>query len=340
MRALAVTADRSLELVERPEPRAGNGQVVVEVSFSGICGSDLHFIEIPDLFPAGTVPGHEFCGRIVETGEGVDDWAMGDRVVVLPFGQCGRCDACLAGNEQVCPLGVANGIGLGSGRPGGYADRVAVDASMLFALPDVLSDRDAALVEPVAVSVHAIRLARVQPDESIVVLGAGPIGLCTAAALRALGVRDVVVVSRGTPRVERARALGFAAATLDNASTLIDQTFGVCAPTVVFECSGSAAAVGLACEFAGPLARVVLVGIALEPLTLSALPLVLKEIELKGSLAYRRSDFSEAIELLGGGSIPSGELVTGVEPLTRGPEIFEQLKAPGSDHVKVLLQAT
>ena len=161
MRAVMVAEDRRLVVVECPAPQPGPGQALVEVSYCGICGSDLHFREVPELFPAGTVPGHEFSGRIVVVGDGVDAWSAGDRVCVLPFAQCGECSSCRAGNEQVCPHAVGNGVGLGTGRPGAYAGRVVVDDRMLFPLPDSVDDRAGTLVEPLAVAIRAVDLARV-----------------------------------------------------------------------------------------------------------------------------------------------------------------------------------
>jgi D-arabinose 1-dehydrogenase-like Zn-dependent alcohol dehydrogenase len=127
VRAVKVAEDRRLVVVECPDPEPSKGQALVEVSYCGICGSDLHFRDVPELFPAGTVPGHEFSGRIVSVGAGVHGWRPGDRVCVLPFGQCGECESCREGNEQVCPHAVSNGVGLGTGRPGAYAGRVVVD---------------------------------------------------------------------------------------------------------------------------------------------------------------------------------------------------------------------
>ena len=150
MRAVQVAGDRSLVVVERLVPSPSTGQVLLDVAFCGICGSDLHFRDVPALFPTGTVPGHEVAGRVVEVGDGVTDWNTDDRVCVLPFAQCGRCTYCLAGSEQVCPEAIVNGVGLGTGRPGGYAERMLVDASMLFALPDAVDDRAGTLVEPLA----------------------------------------------------------------------------------------------------------------------------------------------------------------------------------------------
>ena len=134
MRAVEVGEDRLLRVVELESPSPGEGQVLVEVSHCGICGSDLHFRDVPELFPAGCVPGHEFSGVVAALGPGVEGWSGGDRVTVLPFAQCGECAACLRGDEQVCPRAVVAGVGLGTGRPGGYAERVVVDARMLFAL--------------------------------------------------------------------------------------------------------------------------------------------------------------------------------------------------------------
>lgn len=114
MRAVKVAEDRRLVAFECPVPEPCPGQALVEVSFCGICGSDLHFREVPELFPAGTVPGHEFSGWIVTVGEGLHRCSAGERVCVVPFGQCGECARCRAGDEQVCPHAVTAGVGLGA----------------------------------------------------------------------------------------------------------------------------------------------------------------------------------------------------------------------------------
>jgi D-arabinose 1-dehydrogenase-like Zn-dependent alcohol dehydrogenase len=146
MRAVEVGADRRLAIVNADDPAPGPGQALIEVAHCGICGSDLHFRDVPELFPAGTVPGHELSGRIAAVGDGVDGWAVGTRVCALPFGQCGECDVCRGGNEQVCPHAVSNGVGLGTGRAGAYAEKVIVDERMLFALPNAVDDRAGTLV--------------------------------------------------------------------------------------------------------------------------------------------------------------------------------------------------
>ena len=209
MRAVRVAEDRCLVAFDAVVSEPGTGQVLLEVAYCGICGSDLHFREVPELFPPGTVPGHEFSARIAALGDGVSGWTAGDRVCVLPFAQCGQCEVCVAGEEQVCPQAVSRGVGLGTGRPGGYAERVVIDERMLFTLPDSVDDWAGALVEPLAVAIRAVDLAGLGEQDLALVVGAGPIGLLTALVLRNRGVHRTVVCSRNAARARRAAALGF-----------------------------------------------------------------------------------------------------------------------------------
>jgi (R,R)-butanediol dehydrogenase / meso-butanediol dehydrogenase / diacetyl reductase len=332
VRAIEIAEDRLLIVADHASPEPGPGQVAVDVAYCGICGSDVHFRDNPALFPAGTVPGHEFSGSIAALGEGVAGWSEGDRVSVLPFAQCGECAACLAGTEQVCGTAIANGVGLGTGRPGGYAERVVVDARMLFALPDAVDDQAGTLVEPTAVAVHALTRARPLPGERFAVIGAGPIGVLAALVARAQGV-EVVLVSRNPGRARGAEHLGLRTLTPGDALA----AFAGDPPAAVLECAGSVSAAALALELVAPLGRVVIVGIAPAPLELHPLPLVFKEVDVRGSFIYRRADFQKAINLLAAGDIPSAALISGVVGLDRAEETFQALVAPGNQRIKVLL---
>jgi 2-desacetyl-2-hydroxyethyl bacteriochlorophyllide A dehydrogenase len=333
VRAVKVAEDRRLVAVDCPAPEPGPGQVLVEVAYCGICGSDLHFREVPELFPAGTVPGHEFSGRIVAVGEHVDGWSAGNRVCVLPFGQCGECAVCRAGDEQVCPHAVSNGVGLGTGRPGAYAGQVVVDERMLFSLPDSVDDRAGTLVEPLAVAIRAVDQARVLLDEPVVVLGAGPIGLLTALVLRHRGVQRTMVCSRNPARAHRAEALGLDTVSLDQVA-LTPPAEG---PACVFDCAGTPAAAQLAVQILRPLGRLLIVGLSLTPLDLAAPDIVIKELEIRGVIAYRRAQFQAAIDMLAAGAIPVGKLITEVMPLAEAESAFQALTARGSDKLKILL---
>jgi 2-desacetyl-2-hydroxyethyl bacteriochlorophyllide A dehydrogenase len=329
VRAVEVAEDRRLVAGERPAPQPGPGQALVEVAYCGICGSDLHFRDVPELFPAGTVPGHEFSGRIADLGDGVHGWSVGDRVCVLPFAQCGECASCRAGNEQVCPHAVSHGVGLGTGRPGAYAGQVVVDERMLFSLPDSVDDRAGTLVEPLAVAIRAVDLAGPDPGEPVLVLGAGPIGLLIALVLRHRGVRRAVVCSRNPARAARAAALGLETVSMDDVTGI--------SPACVFECAGTPAAAQLAVQTLRPLGRLLLVGLALEPLDLAAPPIVIKELEIRGVIAYRRGQFQAAIDLLAAGAIPVDELISEVVPLAQAEAAFQALTTRGNDKVKILL---
>jgi (R,R)-butanediol dehydrogenase/meso-butanediol dehydrogenase/diacetyl reductase len=333
VRAVRIGDDRRLVVVECPAPEPEPHQALVEVSYCGICGSDLHFRDVPELFPAGTVPGHEFSGRIVAVGAGVQGWSPGDRVCVLPFGQCGECASCREGNEQVCPHAVSNGVGLGTGRPGAYAGRVVVDQRMLFSLPDSVDDRAGTLVEPLAVAIRAVDQSRVTPDEPALVLGAGPIGLLTALVLRHRGVRRTLICSRNPARAQRAAALGLDSVSIDH----LTQTLPAEAPACVFECAGTPAAAQLAVQALRPLGRLLLVGLSLTPLDLAAPPIVIKELEIRGVIAYRRAQFQAAIDMLAAGAIPVDELITEVVPLADAEAAFQSLTTRGTEKLKILL---
>ena len=154
MRALQVTEERGLAEAELPDPSPGPGEVAIEVAYCGICGSDLHMLPSPAV-PAGTVMGHEFSGRVAAVGEAVSGFELGERVCVLPMDPCGECFACLDGNPHICLQAPLRGHGLG-GRPGAFAERVTAPAQNVFALPGEISDEHGALVEPLAVAVHAV----------------------------------------------------------------------------------------------------------------------------------------------------------------------------------------
>ena len=336
MRAVEIAEDRSLRAVERTDPQPATGEVVVDVARCGICGSDLHLRPSPAV-PVGAVMGHEFSGRIAALGDGVADrWSVGDRVAVYPFVPCGECLMCRAGHPHVCMQAAVTGIGLGA-RQGAYAERIAVDASTLFALPAAVGDDAGALVEPFAVALHGLAIAATDPGEPALVIGAGPIGVMTALALRARGVERVLVVERNEHRAERIAALGFEAFGLENVHMAVLETLDGAPPPAVFECAGNPAALGLALELVRPKGRVVALGVLEEPVEVSQLVLLIKEAEIRGSFCYTRDDFAAAIELIGAGALPVDRLVTATVDLERAEEMFAALLAPDSDELKVLL---
>lgn len=198
VRAVRIGEDRRLQPAELEERSLQPHEARVAVAFCGICGSDLH-LRPSEAVPVGSVMGHELSGTVTEVGPAVKGFAVGDRVAVFPFAPCGECSSCARGDDHVCQQAAVTGLGLGV-NPGGYAESVVLDGSMLVSIPDELSFEHGALVEPLAVALHGIEVGEAQPGDRCVVIGAGPIGVMTALGLRALGIDDVLMIKEAQVR--------------------------------------------------------------------------------------------------------------------------------------------
>ncbi|HLF49354.1 MAG TPA: alcohol dehydrogenase catalytic domain-containing protein, partial [Methylomirabilota bacterium] len=199
MKALVYPDWNTLEVREVPEPLPGPGEVVVAVAAAGICGSEIEaFVSRSPRRPPPLILGHEFCGEVVAAGEGVSGWAPGDRVVVNSLITCGRCPACLDGMSHLCP---GRGV-FGMNRPGAFAELVAVPTACLVPLPEKISPIQGALVEPLANAVHVFGLVRERFPETVVVIGAGTIGLMALQVARAAGAFRLVAVDTNDARLE------------------------------------------------------------------------------------------------------------------------------------------
>jgi 2-desacetyl-2-hydroxyethyl bacteriochlorophyllide A dehydrogenase len=338
VRAIAIAEDRSLETTELTERPLEANEARVRVAFCGICGSDLHMRPSPAL-PPGTVMGHEFSGTIGELGADVHGFSVGDRVAVYPFASCEQCPNCRRGDHHVCQQAATTGLGLGA-NPGGYAESVVVRDSMLVPIPDDLSLEDGALVEPLAVGLHGLNVGEARPGDRCVVIGAGPIGVMTAFALRARDIEDVLVVEKNERRQERVRSFGFDAIGLEDVHVKVIDAFGGDLPDRVFECAGNPAAPQLAIELVRSRGVIVLLGVLEEPVEISQLVLLIKEAQIRASFAYRRDEFEEAVELLTAGKLPTQRLITGIAPLEQAQKMFELLEDPGTEQIKILLVPT
>lgn len=335
MRAIAIRADRRLEAVDVAPVPLRDHDVRIEVAFCGVCGSDLHYLEMPELGPPGTVMGHELSGTVVERGSAVDVPALGDRVAVLPIEPCGTCEACRRGFAQLCVERGKTRLG-GRSRPGGFAESVAVPASSTFPLPDGLSARDAALVEPLAVGVHAVRLAALTPDDAAVVLGAGPIGAMTAIALRASGVERLVCVDVNPGRLRLIERIGIATAHADRAGAAAAAAGG--SPAAVFDCTGHQSGIDASIALARTGGLIVVVGYASEPVPLDTYALLAKELRIHASTMYSAADFARAIEHLAAGRVPCDQIITAVCALEDAPSLVDDLRSGTTEQLKVLLR--
>lgn len=337
MRAIAIAEDRRVEAVDVEPAPLRRHDVRIAVSFCGICGSDLHYLEMPELGPAGTVMGHELSGTVVEQGEDVDTPAIGDHVAVLPIEPCGVCDACRRGLAQLCVDRPTTRLG-GRYRAGGFAESVVVPASSTFLLPPGLSDRDAALTEPLAVGVHAVEVADLAPDGGATIMGAGPIGVMTAVALQATGRKRIVCVDINPGRRELVERLGIATADGATSAERIAEMLGGSEPEIVFDCTGHPSGLDASIALARTGGTIVVVGYASEPVRLDTYALLGKELHLRASTMYTREDFALAIDHLASGRVPCDEIITSVRLLEEAPATFEDLTSGKTQQLKVLLQ--
>jgi (R,R)-butanediol dehydrogenase/meso-butanediol dehydrogenase/diacetyl reductase len=305
-----------------PEPRPGAGQVQVAVEWCGICGTDLHEFEDGPIFAptpqaphpltGGAVPitlGHEFSGIVSGVGEGVSGVTEGDRVVVEPYDVCGTCVACRSGRYNICrSLGF---VGL-DGDQGGFAEKMVIDHQWVHPIAG-LSAEQGALVEPLAVGYHATKLSGLQPGQTAAVFGSGPIGLVTAAALKAVGAGQVVVVEPADARKTKAPGAGADVVldpTQDDVPERIRELTDGGGADVTFECAGLDPVLAQAVASTRPGGTCVNVSIWGHPATFDVNSLVFSEIRLIGSLAYA-GRHPEVIDLIRDGVVDVEQFITG-----------------------------
>jgi len=326
-----------VEVAERPVPVADAGRVVVEVSHCGICGTDLHLV-LEGWGRPGTVGGHESSGTVVEVGEGVRDWAIGDRVVAGPNPSCGTCERCEAREPTQCER---RDEMFSRGYDGAFTGRVSLDARSVVRVPDALDLRAAALAEPLAIALHAITRSHMVVGQSATVFGAGPIGALIIASLVAAGHGPITVIEPGANRQALAHRLG--AATVRHPDEV--QTFDISEPDriaehathVVFECSGrrSAMEAGLGLLRRG--GTLMLVGTGIDPPRFDPNRILLNEVTVTGAFQYDDGGFEAALELLASGRLPLEELIDPIdEPLDRLVGAMEEIVA-GDRAGKVLV---
>lgn len=348
MRAIRWHGAGDLRLEDVPEPAApGPGEALVEVSFCGICGTDLgEYTSGPVMIREGAHPltgatppmvlGHEFSGRVVALGPDLQGPAVGQRVTVDPCWRCGQCFWCRRGDYHICRYG--GSVGLAS--DGALARQVLVPAAGLVPLPDAVDDAVAALTEPLAVGLHAVRRGGVQPGDRLLVLGMGPIGAAVLLAARASGATEVYVSEPSAGRRDLALRLGATEAFDPTAVDVRKETYllaGRIGPDVVFECTGSPRLLPVAVSSARRGGRVVLVGIGHGAAEVEPGQVVPYEREVVGSLGYRH-DLPSVVGLVAAGLIDPRPLITRTVPLEDAIEgAFDVLRDDRGEQMKILV---
>jgi (R,R)-butanediol dehydrogenase/meso-butanediol dehydrogenase/diacetyl reductase len=331
-------------------PRPGPGELLLRVSWSGICGTDLEeYLHGPIIIPTGVpngltgrmaplILGHEFVGSVAVVGDGVAQFVIGERVAPEVVLFCGQCFYCRRHEYALC----LNWAALGLHADGGLAEYVVVPAFSCVRLPDSLSDEEGALVEPTEVAVRAVRKSEVRLGERVAVVGGGTIGLLVLQVVRAAGASSAYLIEPRSARRALGLALGASAAFSPDQAHWQDELREACSgvgPDVVFDCAGAAGTADTAVRIARKAGRIVLVGIHPEPVLLSTLDVILGEKRLVGTVQHHYDDdLPAAVQLLAEGKVRVAPLVSAREPLERiVAGGFRALIDTPDEHLKIII---
>jgi (R,R)-butanediol dehydrogenase/meso-butanediol dehydrogenase/diacetyl reductase len=349
MRAARWHARGDVRVEDVPIPRAGPGEVLLRVSWCGICGTDLEeYRDGPVVIPvdrpnpltgqcAPVTLGHEFAGQVVEVGAGVEGLVVGERVVPDICLFCGQCHYCRRHEYALC----VDWAAIGLHGDGGLAEYVRVPARQCVRLPAAIGDEEAALIETIEVAVRAVRHAGVRLGDSVAVVGDGAVGLITLQVARAAGATTVVLLGHRAGRLDLGRRLGASAAIDTNdpawARSVADLTDGL-GVDVAIECGGRASAIGDSIAATRKGGRIVLLAVIGKPVPLDTFAIVAGERTVTGSVQHHfDEDLPIAVHLLASGLVKVGSLITRRIALDQVvTDGFAALEAGGSD-IKVLV---
>jgi len=335
-----VTGKNKLDLVNMPTPVPTEGRAVVDISYCGICGTDVHAYQTGEPYnPA--ICGHEWSGHVSAVGDGVGHVKEGDRVAIGVGGACGQCATCLRGDAPHCEVVLMGMIGVGplAAAHGGFAPSIAIDASRLYTVNKALSDEAAAMLEPATIAVHAVRRTDIRLGDSVVVIGAGPIGLFVLQCAKAAGAGTVVLVEPQKKRAELGKKLGadlVVDPTAEDEGEVINKHIGLDGADIVFECAGVPATINRAVQLARRGGIMSLVGLAAVPAEISPSDWLIKEARVVSSLGYTRDEFEVTQGLVEDGRLDMAALHSSTVPLNGIEGAFAKL-ANASEEVKILV---
>ncbi len=329
MKALVYEGPGRIDLDEIDDPEPGSGEVLVSVDAAGVCGTDRHIVAGELGVAPGTVPGHEIAGTILAVGEAVDRWSPGDRVA--SFGQvaCGACSPCRAGRPNRCRRPEI----LGMARQGGFAERVALPTSCLIALPDSITDAIGAIAsDAIATPFHALTaIGRLRPGETVVIIGAGGLGLHAVQLARLSGAARVVAVDPSAEARDLALGVGADAVLDPTAEVEPDRALRRVArgASLVVECVGRKETVELGLAALAPGGRIVVVGVGADRPELPPLAMFTgSELSVRGSFGSTPAEIETVLALIAGGRLDVSLSVQREVPLSEAPPIFTEPFGP------------
>jgi len=339
MLQMTLSGPKTITQGDVPPPKAAPGQAVIKIIRTGICGSDIHAYHDKHPFvPLPVVPGHEFSGTIAELGEGVTGLAVGDKVTVMPQLFCMECRNCKAGRYNICTkLKV-----IGCQVPGSAQELLAVDAKLILKLPVAMTFDQGAMLEPIAVGIHACNRAGGVYGKRVIVQGAGTIGNLTAQAAKAMGAESVLITDLSEPRLalaKRCRIDHAVNVSTTDLATEIEKIWGPDGADVIIECVGIANTIQQAINIARKGTDIVVAGVFEDMSTVDMGLVQDKELSLIGTLMYIKEDWLKAIEYVSEGTIILEPLMSAHFPLAAMAEAFAYIQNNPDTAIKVLIDA-
>ncbi|MFP3897272.1 MAG: zinc-dependent alcohol dehydrogenase [Anaerolineales bacterium] len=338
MRAVMLEETGRVAVVEHERPEPGPNDVLIEVAYAGICGSDMHAFRGHHPFrEPPVVLGHEVSGTVTAVGSDVDGFFPGDRVTVMPAASCGHCTYCERGLPNLCVDKEVPGTGDWVGT---MADYFRADASITYKLSENTSLHLGCLAEPLAVAAHSVAQARVRPGSRVLVLGGGTIGLLTALSAKIVGAETVALTDLYDYKLDIAKQMGiddvWNARREDLTQTLLE-AYPDRFETVLLA-SGAPPVMEQAMALVQKGGSIVITALFLEQVPVDLLQVTLQELHVVGSQIYTAADFETALEWLDEGRWPFEKIISQIYPLTRAPEVFEDIAEHPEKSVKVLLE--
>jgi L-iditol 2-dehydrogenase len=335
MKRVVIDHPNSIVVEEIDMPMPGQGEVCIEVAYCGICGTDIHAYKGGHPFiPLPATPGHEFSGKVHTIGEGAEGFMKGDRVVCEPNLVCGKCYNCKIGRYNICE----NLRVMGCQGDGAMAQYFIAPADKTMHIPDNLPLRDAVLVEPLAVGVHAVRKAGDLFNKNVVIIGAGTIGLMVLTCVKMAGARNITVSDLTERRLVLAEKMGATrtvqTGTVDLVKTVQDEKpyEGI---DVVFECAGVEKSIREAMAVVRKGGRIIVCGIFGSEVKVKMVDVQDRELELIGTIMYTRRDITDAIHLAAGVLLNPDLFITKEFSLDHALQAFEAVLDP-ENNLKVI----
>ncbi|WP_170006657.1 zinc-binding dehydrogenase [Bacillus fonticola] len=326
-----------LEIRDKDEPKPGKDQVKIEVKYTGICGSDIHTYEGHYTVRVPVTLGHEFSGEVVEIGDGVTEFRVGDRVTSeTTFYICGECEYCKSGDYNLCN----HRKGLGTQQDGGFAKYLVARKDSVHRLPENVDYQSAAMTEPLACTYHAVNKTGINEGDIVVVIGPGPIGLFTAQVAKSRGAKVIITgLTNDKVRLNKAEELGvnYAVNTQEqDIKELVNSLTDGYGADVVFECSGAVLAAKQGLDLLRKKGQFAQVGLFAQPdVQFDLEKIIQKEIRVVGSRSQKPADWEPSLELMNNGSVNAKAMVTHQFTISQWDEAYKVIKS--GEAIKVLL---